>query len=629
VGKNNQQHLNDESHHDKTLVERSDTIMDHTLHSGAALSGDGQFPSLEKKDKVGNGHVTALIGQGGMARIYQIWCEKLEMFRAVKVLLPGIGESSYQRFETEARITAKLRHPNIVEIHSVDEWKGRPYIEMEYLDGIDLKKHLKLHNALPLPVCAAIGVLVCRALEYAHSQDFQLYSKQYHGIIHRDLKPENIMITRNGLVKLMDFGIARPTETSLHTVDGNITGTLPYLSPEQMGGTDIDHRTDIYSLGAILYELLTGQMLFPQQSVTQLLQAKSIGNFKKIEDFKISVPKDLKKCIRRCLQIEPAKRYATAGDLLVDLEKIHRSFSARTPEKTVSEFIANPGEPEHNNKAVSSFTINLKSLMPIGIGSLAVIIAAIIALFALNPDRTVQTTAVLEPAAEKTNTQHILNEKAIVVEPEKKLGPKKTTSTISKEIVKSTSSLPINPPRKAPIVKTPVRKAPKKAVSRVPTVQEIEKALSSGNLSKAARGLSKMKIASVDEISLAIHALETANNALPPQKIIDLFKSVNCSDGKYYLVQGIVSYRLGDNAKAIAQFKSALATSSVVLSAQNLKQEGFYWLARTYTAVYRKQKSDSSLRQAQTAWRMVQNVMHSNPDHTYYKEAQKHLAMAW
>ena len=151
-----------------------------------------------------------------------------EMGRAVKLLHPNYTAESKQRFETEVKITAKLNHPNIVEIHSVGDWNNLPYIEMEKIDGQTIEKLVVDRGGLPVEVCTSIGIMVCRALCYAHSHVYTLYGKEYRGIIHRDLKPNNIMVTKAGTVKLMDFGIAKPVEASLHTTDSTSVMGAPY-----------------------------------------------------------------------------------------------------------------------------------------------------------------------------------------------------------------------------------------------------------------------------------------------------------------------------------------------------------------------------------------------------------------
>ncbi|MDR0331005.1 MAG: serine/threonine protein kinase, partial [Chitinispirillales bacterium] len=289
--------------------------------------------------RLGSCLVTDIIGDGGMATVYRVWNEPLEVFRAVK-LLSRVEHRG--RFETEAKITAKLSHEGIVDIHSIGEWNGTPYMEMALVDGPTLQRILAERGKLPEIVCAAIAALVAKALAYAHSETYMLAGQEYCGIIHRDLKPANIMITASGAVKLIDFGIARPTQASLHTMEGNIAGTMYYLSPEQMDGGEVDNRSDIYSLGTILYEMATGAKTFPQESITELMKRKSSNKFKSPHEF--SVNTNLANIIHRCLRRTPAKRYQHAQELADDLQKFCETMTRQAPTAILENFFSGAEE---------------------------------------------------------------------------------------------------------------------------------------------------------------------------------------------------------------------------------------------------------------------------------------------
>jgi hypothetical protein len=305
-------------------------------------NGFDGLPDGNSPIPLGSGVIVGFLGLGGMANVYKIWNEKLEVFRAVKILQPTQQADLYNRFFTEVKITSKLHHPNIVETYNIGEWHGLPYLEMEYVDGISLESLISNNGNLPDQVCSAIAILIANALEYAHSQEFLIYGKNYKGVIHRDLKPANIMIPKNGNVRLMDFGIARPTQTGLHTVNGNIVGTLPYLSPEQIDGVDIDARTDIYSFGSVLYEMITGTRTFPQDSVTDLMKKKIRNEYRKFSDFNFPISKSLARISQKCLQINKTDRYSNTGLLVTELECVHKSKTSEEPRQIIKRFIDNP-----------------------------------------------------------------------------------------------------------------------------------------------------------------------------------------------------------------------------------------------------------------------------------------------
>ena len=273
-------------------------VKSDVYHGVVLPDGKGPLP-------LGSGSIVGILGAGGMSNVYKIWCPRMERCRAVKLMKPGLSAESRQRFQTEIRITAALSHPNIIEIHSVGEWNALSYIEMEFIDGATLADNIEKNGALPLPVCSALGILMARALAYAHDKEYVLYGKNYRGLIHRDLKPTNIMISSEGRVKLMDFGIARPVETSLMTMDGAVMGTMQYLAPEQIDGKNVGVAADLYALGAILYETITGQKAFPQKNLSHLMSAKTANTFVPLSLFKIKMPGPSKRLFKNACNAIP------------------------------------------------------------------------------------------------------------------------------------------------------------------------------------------------------------------------------------------------------------------------------------------------------------------------------------
>lgn len=307
-------------------------------------------PEIILGEVLGSGPITDILGEGGFARVYKIRDRKLDMDRAVKVLLPSGKKEVSDRFLTEARITARLNHPNIVNVYRVDEWKGCPFIEMEYIEGKSLETLLKERGKFPAYAVCAVGIAIAQALKYSHSLDFTLSDKQYKGVIHRDLKPANIMLRNEGTLKLMDFGIARPISTGLHTMGENIVGTLQYLAPEQLNHKEIDQRTDIYAVGAILYEQLCGIKAFPDEGLTDLVNKKANGIYKPFQEISISVPKKLIEIVDNCLKVDKEERYLNASALLEALSAAYSQFASEPPETALRNFMEDPGYIPLRNK---------------------------------------------------------------------------------------------------------------------------------------------------------------------------------------------------------------------------------------------------------------------------------------
>ena len=305
-------------------------ILDQMLHEG---------------DRLGHCRVVSLIAAGGMANVYKVWHEQLEMVRAIKILKPGFNDESRGRLETEGKISANLRHDNIVEIYGMGHWNSIPYIEMEYVDGPSLKELIERHTRLPIIFSISVCHFVCTALQYAYNRDMTLYGKVYDGLIHRDIKPANILITSQGKVKLADFGIARPSEASLHTVGTKVMGTFAYLIPEQLNGEKLDQRSDVYSLGSVLYEMITGVKTFPQKLLAELIQKKTKGHFLPLESTGLPIPKQLCNIVEKSLSLDKNRRYFSADDFDQELMNVLRKFTNQSPEQVVRDFLKNPHTP--------------------------------------------------------------------------------------------------------------------------------------------------------------------------------------------------------------------------------------------------------------------------------------------
>ena len=296
--------------------------------------------NISKFQNLCNGKIVKVLGSGGMADVYLIWNPRIEDYRAVKVLKPDKASDFADRFETEIKIFSKLKHPNIVHCYGVGEWHSLPYVEMEFVNGATLEDIIKKCKVITPDQAAIIAILICRALNYAHRHTMTIYGKTYKGIIHRDLKPANVLISRGGRIKLTDFGIARPLSTNIHTMDtGNIVGTLPYLSPEQLDGKGIDAQSDIYALGITMYELLTGKRAFPQKEISALIKAKSLGKINVPLTASSGVPKQLVDIVNKAIETDKQFRYRDANEMVIELENFIRSRAEEPGYKHLRELV--------------------------------------------------------------------------------------------------------------------------------------------------------------------------------------------------------------------------------------------------------------------------------------------------
>jgi DNA-binding NarL/FixJ family response regulator/tRNA A-37 threonylcarbamoyl transferase component Bud32 len=249
--------------------------------------------------------VVELIGEGATAAVYRGVDLRLERTVAIKVMLPYVDTTTRKRFQREALAAAKLNHTNIMAIYDVGEEDDLPYLIIEYIEGRPLFSFIPSSPE----IVAELGRQICVALDYAHRQ----------GLIHRDIKPANIHITPGGQVKLMDFGLAISGETKRLTATGRIIGTPAYLSPEQAQGLPLTPRTDIYSTGVVLYEMVTGALPFDSDDIGVLLLQQVKKPPPPPSELVPDIPLDLERAILKALAKQPEARFETAGAMAAAL----------------------------------------------------------------------------------------------------------------------------------------------------------------------------------------------------------------------------------------------------------------------------------------------------------------------
>ena len=300
--------------------------------------------------KISHYQIIEKLGEGGMGVVYKAQDTSLDRFVALKFLPPHVAASSDDkaRFLQEAKAVASLAHPNICTIYSVEEEDGKAFIVMEYVDGKTLKD---LDQNIGLKQAVEIGIQVADGLAAAHEK----------GIIHRDIKPDNIMIRKDGRVQIMDFGLAKLRGVSRLTKEGTTVGTAGYMSPEQVQGLEIDHRTDIFSLGVVLYELFTGESPFKGVHETAIIYEIVNVDPVPLSTVKPDVDPQLDAIVLESLEKEPSERYQAVAEIAKELRRFKRE-SSRTrmsrvaPARSLSALRPQQqGAPANANRLAMSF----------------------------------------------------------------------------------------------------------------------------------------------------------------------------------------------------------------------------------------------------------------------------------
>ena len=301
------------------------------------------------------------LGKGGMGKVYKVFDQEVQAKMALKLIKPEVSadKNTIDRFRNELKIARDISHKNICRMYDLGREAGNYFITMEYVSGEDLKSFIRRSRQLVVGTAIFIAKQVCEGLAEAHRV----------GVVHRDLKPGNIMIDKDGNAKIMDFGIARSISVKGITGAGVMIGTPEYMSPEQVEGKEVDARSDIYSLGIILYEMLTGQVPFEGDTPFTIGVKQKSEIPKDPKSVNAQIPQDLSRLILKCLEKDKEKRYQSADELRADLEKIEKGIP--TAERPI---------PKRKTVTSKEITVKfrLRTLFPPGLAVVAVAVIALV-----------------------------------------------------------------------------------------------------------------------------------------------------------------------------------------------------------------------------------------------------------
>lgn len=338
--------------------------------SRAFLRLENSSVSISINTKLGRYEIRSKIGEGGMGQVYLAQDMQLDRMVALKVLSSEIARDQQRlyRFLQEARAASKLKSANVAHIYEIGEAEEHHFIAMEYVEGQPLNKKIAGRPMEPAEI-VKLGIQIARALDEAHSK----------GVTHRDIKPQNIIVTPDAEAKMLDFGLAKLSSgdpnlaelaadsrlaTKVKTSPGIVMGTVNYMSPEQAMGRDVDHRSDIFSLGVVLYEMATGRVPFSGASLTETIDRIAHAQPEAIARFNYKVPAELEVIIKKALRKNRDERYQAAHDLLVDLRDLERELEfASRMEHSVAPSTSVSTPPANSEPATEIVTSGQPSLI--------------------------------------------------------------------------------------------------------------------------------------------------------------------------------------------------------------------------------------------------------------------------
>ncbi|MBP9988679.1 MAG: serine/threonine protein kinase, partial [Ruminococcus sp.] len=296
----------------------------------------------------GRYEIREIIGVGGMAVIYKAYDTIDDRIVAIKILKEDFlaNEEFRRRFKNESKAIAVLSHPNIVKVYDVSYGDRLQYIVMEYVEGITLKEYIQQQGCLSSKEAVFFVIQILRALQHAHDK----------GIVHRDIKPQNIMLLSNGAIKVTDFGIARFSRSDTRTMNDSTIGSVHYISPEQARGDVADDKADIYSVGVVLYEMLTGKLPFESDSTVSVAIMQLQKDPVLPRKINPEIPVGLEQVVIRAMQKNVNDRYQSAAEMLIDLEEFKRNpsvmFDYDYSDSEPTKYIPNVKKAAAQNNAV-------------------------------------------------------------------------------------------------------------------------------------------------------------------------------------------------------------------------------------------------------------------------------------
>ena len=318
---------------------------------------------MEKDNNIGRlldgrYEILEVLGTGGMAVVYKAKCHRLNRLVAIKILKNEFSqdEEFRRRFYGESQAVAMLSHPNIVSIYDVSSSKAAEYIVMELIDGITLKQYMEKKGVLNWKETLHFATQIAKALEHAHAK----------GIVHRDIKPHNVMVLKSGAIKVMDFGIAQ-TMTSSNTKTKEALGSVHYISPEQAKGGRVDNRSDIYSLGVMMYEMVAGRVPYDGDSPVNIALQHLNGKAEPPSVFNPNIPKGLEQIIMKAMSLMARDRYTTATAMLYDMDEFRKNpekLFVLPPLSEEGTFVMPPVTPVDRSKGSEGDTMPLPKVAP-------------------------------------------------------------------------------------------------------------------------------------------------------------------------------------------------------------------------------------------------------------------------
>ncbi len=594
-------------------------VANRNMH--AITGDDGRPVSMPSSGQyVGRLRIETELGRGGVGAVFKTIDPETGAVRAVKIPFPDNSRRDLDRFRMEAKICANLEHENIVRVYSTGLINGAlPYMEMDYVQGKSLRDYIK-ENPLPVPVALSMISLLCTALEYTHSRSFNIGENTYERLIHRDIKPSNIVVSEQGIVKILDFGLAKFEDVELHnTITGALPGTPAYMAPEQHQRPVANVKTDVYSIGVTLYEAITGARPFPEEgedSFMRMITAKNSGDFKPAGEIAENVPSKVDDIITRCLHPEPSKRYPTYAPLRMAVNSVLEDYARIEPESIVKMYFSN--RKAYTLAIPTKIAKNQgRSIRMLALGGIATLALALLTAILLWWPASEQTDTAAPSLGETPDIAPLSDETTPPPPSAQMITPEKTKTP---EVMKSPEKTDV------PRIEKPKGKIPVRSVggSRTPNVGN-----KPSDESPIASGVKEYERGNYETVLEELSSVETDNlRAIQRDSVVLMMMEAffrtdryneglvygmehPTNDAKYHLLMALLYDFASMGRQAEAAFGKAI-TSPAKFNSDD-KKKAYLFRARFYQRQYNSDESDTSRDKMIAAWKDVLNKTCTQP----------------
>lgn len=568
------------------------------------------LPDGKQPTPLGSGIITGILGEGGTAVLYEICNKQLGIQRAVKLLKPTNTRASYEHFIKEFSIGVQLNHPNIAIVHSLGQWQKLPFIEMEKISGYTLNEIVSQFGPLPLGLCTATGIMICKALEYLHACKFQLEKTEHKGLLHLDLKPSNIILSLSGTLKIMDFGLSTPLDDAKQGNFLSKVGSPQYSPPELLlGNINPDERSDIFSVGCLLYELASGSKAFPGTNPEEVMRLRRENIHVNLKKAHRSLPQPFIELIEQCLSYDKEIRPTDALSVRKQLEKIHSKQTTLTPESAIQLYV---NQRKHNEPFVLPRpTILTHTALLYASGLVVALLAAIILISSSNI------------SGKGSISTSFINK----VSPMIPSGPFKDWL----DSHKSASILPTGPT----LNKSRFQRKDENKVSTAPSqfyapeissdqadlMNSLRKEWATRNYDEMLKVIENLPPDLAESKEVFLYKLRALGRS--GDELGDLLSSKEVADGEYYFHKARYFFGRKEYSNTLDNLFNAESYPSEFLDKRILGREVQLYRSRSLTAIFRNDPTSENLKVALQSWEKLIELTSAHPESMHNREASR------